>query len=243
VTGEARAEPGPVVGSPPPLSPFERARLTVMLGVVGVLFVGSLIGQALSPTLANDAPLLLITLNPRNSFLLLVSHEVPFGAFFAVGFVRLVIGDPVLYLLGFWYGLAARNYLVRQGGWDTLLSWLDRWFPRIGPVIVFAAPNTTVCLLAGISRMRPALFAVLNVTGTATRLLLIWWLGDVFHEEVDWFLDFLSRYQWPATAVMVGLVLVQVSLSRRKGTGELEQLERMGDEITSGSPPPPSQAE
>jgi membrane protein DedA with SNARE-associated domain len=241
VTGQAGSGQRPTVGQDEALSPFERARLTLMLGLVGVLFVGSLIGQALSPTLANDAPLLLITLNPRNSFLLLVSHEVPFAAFFAVGFVRLVIGDPVLYLLGFWYGFAARNYLLRQGGWDTLLSWLDRWFPRIGPVIVFAAPNTTVCLLAGISRMRPALFATLNVTGTATRLLLIWWLGEVFHDEVDWFLDFLSRYQWPATAVMIALVLLQVSFSRRKGTGDLEQLDRLGDEITSG--PPPSQAE
>lgn len=236
MTGEARAEPDPVVGGDEALSPFERTRLTLMLGFVGVLFVGSLVGQALSPTLANDAPLLLITLNPRNSFLMLVSHEVPFWAFFAVGFVRLVIGDPVLYLLGFWYGRAARGYLARQGGWDTMLSWLDRWFPRIGPAIVFAAPNTTVCLLAGISRMRPALFAVLNVTGTITRLLLIWWLGDVFHDELDWFLDFLARYQWPATAVMIALVLLQVSISRRKGTGELEQLDRLGDEISGSSP-------
>jgi membrane protein DedA with SNARE-associated domain len=102
---------------------------------------------------------------------------------------------------------------------------------------VFAAPNATVCVLAGISRMRPALFAVLNVTGTITRLLLIWWLGEVLHEEVDWFLDFLARYQWPATAVMVAVVLLQVTLSRRKGGGELEQLERLGDEITSGSTP------
>jgi len=238
VTGEARHEArAPAAGHEQPLSSFERTRLTLMLGFVGVLFVGSLVGQALSPTLANDAPLLLVILNPRNSFLLLVSHEVPFWAFFAVGFVRLVIGDPVLYLLGFWYGRAARNYLRRQGGWDTLLSWLDRWFPRIGPVIVFAAPNATVCVLAGISRMRPALFAALNVTGTVTRLLLIWWLGDVLHDEVDWFLDFLSRYQWPATAVMIGLVLLQASLSRRKGTGELEQLDRLGDEIASGSKP------
>jgi membrane protein DedA with SNARE-associated domain len=204
-----------------------------MLGAVAVLVVGSFIGQALSPTLVNDAPLLLIVLNPRSSFLLLVSHQVELWAFLAVGFVRLVIGDPILYLLGLWYGDAARRFLRDQGGgFDGMIGWLDRWFPRIGPVLVFVAPNTWVCLLAGISRMRVRVFAVLNVSGTIARLFLVWWLADVFREPLESVLDFFARYQWPATAVMVGLVFVQALVSRRRGGGELGQLQRLEDEIS-----------
>jgi len=214
----------------------ERWRLHVMLVGVGALFVAATVGQALSPTLATEAPLLLIALNPRNSFMLLVSQQVPFWSYMTVGFVRLVLGDPLLYLLGYLYGDAARRFLRSQGGFDTLLGWLDRWFGKLGPVIVFVAPNATVCVLAGVTRMRATLFIVLNVTGTVTRLLLIWWLGDLFRDQVEWFLDLLARYQWPATFVMVAIVAVQVMLSRRRGTDELQQLERLEHEIVGDDP-------
>jgi len=202
-----------------------------MLAGVGALVVASTVGQALSPTLATDAPLLLIALNPRNSFVLLVSQQVAFWPYMIVGFARLVIGDPLLYLLGYLYGEPARHFLRRQGGFDTLLAWLDRWFGKLGPAIVFIAPNTTVCLLAGATRMRASLFMALNVTGTIARLLVIWWLGELFHTQVEWFLDLIARYQWPATAVMVALVAIQVMVSRRRGTDELQQLERLEQDI------------
>lgn len=228
-SADGDAAPAPA----PALSAAERQRLHIMLGAVAVLAIGSFVGQALSPTLLNDAPLLLILLNPRNTFLLLVSHNVELWAFLLTGFVRLVVGDPILYLLGLWYGDAARRFLREQhSGLDGVIAWLDRWFPRIGPALVFVAPNTWVCLLAGTSGMRIRTFVALNVSGTVARLLAVWWLGDLFRPEVENVLDFFARYQWPATAVMIGLAVVQAVFSRRRGTGDVRQLQRLEDEIT-----------
>ena len=178
--------------------------------------IGAWVGQSLLATLSNEAPLLLIVLNPRNSFLLLVSQSVPAWAFFTVGFLRLVAGDPVFYALGYWYGDRARQYVKEQGAYVGIIAWVDRWFPKVGWLFVFAAPNQMVCLLAGTSRMSVRLFAVLNVSGTVVRLVLVYWLGRVFRSELESVLEFLGRYQWQVTIVLVGLTIAQSLWSQRR---------------------------
>jgi membrane protein DedA with SNARE-associated domain len=200
--------------TPPP--PVARKLLPFMLAAVAAMTIGGWVGQSLLATLSNDAPLLLIVLNPRNSFLLLVSQSVPAWAFFAVGFLRLVAGDPVFYALGYWYGERARQYVKDNGAYAGVIAWVDRWFPKVGPVFVFAAPNQMICLLAGTSRMSVRLFAVLNVSGTVVRLVLIYWLGRVFRSELESVLDFLGRYQWQVTIVIVVLTIAQSMWSQRR---------------------------
>ncbi|MEO1060031.1 MAG: hypothetical protein AAFZ07_01335 [Actinomycetota bacterium] len=199
-----------------------RVRLWLLLGPVVVGITAGYVGAALHPTLAVDSPLLLISLNPRNYHLALVAGEIAFAAFFVVAFLRLVTLDPLLFLVGRWYGPSGRQWIERQvEGSDRIVGWLDRWFPRIGWAIVFAAPNTVVCLLAGVTRMRPLVFAVLNVTGTIARILAIWWLAQQFESQLDSVLDFFNRYQTPATIVAVVLVMIQIGISARRGGGEI----------------------
>ncbi len=199
-----------------------RVRLWLLLGPVAVAIAAGYLGAALHPTLAVERPLVLVGLNARNYHLALVAGQVAFAAYFAVAFVRLVTLDPLLYLVGRWYGPSGRHWIEKQvEGSDRIVGWLDRWFPKVGWAIVFAAPNTIVCLLAGVTRMRPLVFAILNVTGTIARIVLIWWLAQQFESQLDAVLDFFNRYQMPATIAAVVLVMIQLGVSARRGGGEL----------------------
>ena len=85
----------------------------------------------------------------------------------------------------------------------------------------FIGTHTIVCLLAGVTRMRPLVFAVLNVSGTVARIVGIWWLAQQFESQLDSVLDFFNRYQTPATVVAVVLVMIQIGISSRRGGGEM----------------------
>ncbi len=215
-----------------------RVRLWALLGPVGLGVAAGYLGSALHPTLAVDHPALLIALNPRNYHLALVAGEIAFGLYFAIGFARLVTLDPLLYLTGRWYGPAARRWVARRvEGSDRLVALVDRWFPRISWLIVFAAPNLIVCLLAGVTRMRPIVFGLLNVSGTVARLAAVWWLAGRFTDQLDAVLDFFERYQRPATLVAIGLVAVQVLVSTRRGTGEIDEVRDLAEEVSSAPGP------
>ena len=218
----------------PAIDEKDRRLLYLLLTPIGILIICGYIGQALSPTLAVDAPLLLISLNARNAFLLLAAHEVPIVAFFVVGFLRLVLSDPLFYILGYKFGDVGRAYIDRElgqrGPIAATLRFFDRWFPRIGPFFVFLAPNNIVCLLAGSTRMRPVVFIVANVTGTVARLALFWYISSVFRGPIEDVLDFFNRYQWQLTLAMIALVVLQVALNRRRGEGELEHLRDIAED-------------
>lgn len=209
-----------------------RRRLTLLLAPIVVLVVASNLGSAFFPTLAANHPLLLIALNSQNRHLVAVVNEVDPVAFYVVGSLRLLLSDPLFYLLGWWYG-------------DGAISWMERKSPRIGEflrqaeglfgkaayVLVFVAPNNYVCLFAGASRMPPAAFVAVNVAGTVARLTAIRIVGKAFASPLDALIDFLRRYQWQATAVTVALVLIQVIWDRRRGTSELESVGELEREL------------
>lgn len=202
------------------LDEAQRRRLWTLAAVPLALAMAAYLGQILSATLADKAPILLIALAPLDAFLILTVNEVPTWSFFVVGFIRLIVPDPFLYRVGYEFGPAARFYLESELGKHSkvtrALNVLDRWFPRAGGLIVFVLPNYPVCLVSGMTRMHPTMFAALNVAGTATRLYVIWRLGRIFSGPAESVLEWITRYQLPFTAVMVILVMFQVGSSRRK---------------------------
>ncbi len=196
----------------------------IILPIIALVVINYL-GAAFVPTLAPDYPLLLIAMNPRNAHLILVANRVAFWAFIAVGSLRLLISDPLFYLLGHQHGDAGKRWIDRQvQGSGRFIAFLERWFPKISWLLVFAAPNNIVSLLAGVTRMRFAVFAALNISGTITRLLLIWWFADLVQDQLDWVLDIFSRYRWQLTAVTVAVVGMQVLISIRGDKGEVHDL-------------------
>ncbi|HJL98802.1 MAG TPA: hypothetical protein QF846_04040, partial [Acidimicrobiales bacterium] len=90
---------------------------------------------------------------------------------------------------------------------------LERWFPRVGWMLLFLVPGYPMCLLAGIARMRRVPFVIVNLAGTFSRLLLIYWVSSVFEGPVGTIVRFISRFSLPFTFAMVLLVMLQ---SRRK---------------------------
>ena len=84
-----------------------RAGPALATAAIGSFVAGTIatIGlAALAPTLVDTHPLLLIAMNARNRNLALTTNLLDPIPYYVVGFTRLVISDPLFYLLGFFYG-------------------------------------------------------------------------------------------------------------------------------------------
>lgn len=208
-------------------------RHTLKLLVIPVIFlvICSNVANVMWPTLQDDHPLLLIALSSINRYLILVSDDLDALSFYGVGTLRLLVSDPLFFLLGYWYG-------------DRALAWMDQRSPTYGPMLrrfqdlfgkaawplVVIAPNNYICLLAGAAGMRASVFFALNLVGTVGRLYMIRVLGDAFSSPIDSAQEFIGEYRW----WLMGLSLVVVVLSMRgefKGDGEIDTLVHLDEEI------------
>jgi membrane protein DedA with SNARE-associated domain len=210
----------------------------MVLGPLAVLVVAAQIGDALGPTLVTENPLLLITLNARNRNLILVTNQLDALEYYTVGFFRLLASDPLFYLLGYWYGDAGVKWVERKSSsFGSMLRTWEKGFHKAAWPLVAIAPNNFICLFAGAAGMAPAVFITLNVLGTIGRLWLIRVLGETFEQPIDWVLDFIRDYRIPLTLLAVGLVVFTVVSDRRKGTGELEALTSIEEELGTEEDP------
>ncbi len=211
------------------------SRLTfwLLVGPLAVLVIASYIGDALAPTLVDTHPLWLIGLNARNRNLVLVTNELDAWSFYLVGTVRLLMADPIFYLIGYFYGDAAVRWAERRSRtFGGMLRSVERFFEKASYPLVLLAPNNPICLFAGASGMSPPVFLGLNITGTIGRLILIRWVGDIFSSPLDALLDFIKEYRLPLTGVTIVLTgLLVWSESRGEGESELEALMRLEDEL------------
>lgn len=195
-----------------------RIPLPWLITPIVVLTVLGSVADIAGPKLVTEHPLLQMFLNPRNRYLLLASPQVGAVEFFVVGFLRLVLTDPIGFILGRQYGEAALKWAGdKMGDGGRLIETLRRWFSTAGPVIILVAPNLYMCLLAGASRMRMRTFLIMNVTGTLGRLILIRLAGDAFNSELESVLEFIQRNQLKLVLVSFVVVALQTIRSRRRG--------------------------
>ena len=209
----------------------DRARLALLVVPIASIAVASSIGEAISPTLLVDAPLLLVALVPRNRYLVLAAPQLAFWPFFIVGMVRLTLTDPLFYLFGRRHGDAAIHWTERRVGAPGSVRRLEQGFRRAAYPVVAIAPNNLVCVLAGASGMSIGGFLLANLGGTAARMVLIWWLGSVFSEPLLDVVEFVSRYRWVLTAATVIVVAVSVWRARRSHRSDIETPEEVADEL------------
>ncbi len=156
----------------PPVRPYEE--LDNGLPVIAPLAAFTAlawVSLALSPWLM-AYPLLLIALNPRMVFLLLVAPKVGLLEFTIVASLRLCIADPFSYMLGVRYGGKVRAKIER--------SRLRRWLLQITKVeksacvlAVWLRPSQTVLAWAGSLRLAPKYVAVADVVTTVAYVILI----------------------------------------------------------------------
>jgi len=117
-------------------------------------------------------PLLLIALNPRMVFLLLVAPKLGLMEFTIVATIRLCLADPFSYLLGLRYGGRVRDRIDR--------SRLRRMLLKVSPVEKTAAsvaiwlrPSQSILVWAGSLRLSPRYVALSDVATTALYVVLI----------------------------------------------------------------------
>jgi membrane protein DedA with SNARE-associated domain len=218
--------------APAPRRKLPRPALIAVSTVLIGLIVAGYIGDALAPTLVDTRPVLLILLNPRIRNLVLVTNQLEAATFYLVGVIRLVLSDPLFYLVGFFYGDAAIRWTERRApSYGELFRRLERFFGRASYPMVAIAPNSYVCLLAGAARMPLPIFFTLNIVGTIVRLYLIRRFGEAFDNPIDWVLDFIARYRIPLLIISVVLVLFSIWSERRQGETRVEALGKMEDEL------------
>ena len=222
-------EPEP---APAPRPNPSRRTLVLLVAPIIVLVIAANVGNALWPSLVEDHPLLLIALDPRNRWLILVAKKVDMVPFFAVGIIRRLLSDPFFYALGFLYGDRAVRWVERRFAPDTgLVEWMEKRFSKLAPVLVFLFPGNLVCVLAGASKMKPLIFAITNVLGTITMLVLIWLFADAVERPVDGFTGFIGRNSRVFTALTIVFTLYWLWDQRRRGKGEPTSIAEVEKEL------------
>ena len=222
----------------PPRHPLGRRRLALLVAPIVVLIVASNVGDALATTLATTHPLTLVALNARNRNLVLVTNELDALSYYGVATLRLLLSDPLFFLLGYWYGEAAVTWMERRTRtWGSTLRQVERWFGRAAYPLVFVAPNNIICLMAGAAGMSLGGFFVVNLAGTLVRLYLIRRLGEAFEAPIDDLLGFLAEYRIPLLVLSLVVVAGTSLFEMKRGDSELDAVLHLDDDLEPGTGP------
>jgi membrane protein DedA with SNARE-associated domain len=226
----------PEPDQPPPGAPAGRRLSRPVLVAVSIVLIGFIVagyvGDALAPTLVDTHPLLLLLLNPRIRNLVLITNQLDAVTYYVVGTARLMVADPLFYLVGYFYGDAAVRWTERRAPtYGQMFRTAERYFGKASYPLVAIAPNSYICLFAGAAGMPLPIFFVLNGVGTVVRLYLIRKFGVAFDDPIDAVLRFIGRYRIPLLAVTVGLVAFSIWSERRAGETKVRSLGHLEEEL------------
>lgn len=215
VTGSvvAMSEPSLTMSHRPPWAPLTLAAfvaLVVCTNVAGATWAKWL----------ESSPETLLLLSSRNRYLVLaLGADVSAVGYWVIGFVRIAAAFVVCHLIGRAYADDALRWFVKYlGVTPEALDQFNRGFAKAEWAIVpFFAGSNLVAALSGVRRTPwPRLAALLSV-GIIGRLVLIWWLAQVFEEELEDFVGWLQRYSWWAVGISVVLVVAVNARNFRRG--------------------------
>ena len=211
--------------------PSRRAVTLVTVPLVALVIAGY-IGDALAPTLVDTHPAWLIALNARNRNLALVTNHLDPWSYYGIGTVRLVLSDPLFFLLGYWYGDAAVAWMERRTKtWGQMLRQIEGWFGKAAYPLVFFAPNNPICLFAGAAGMPIKAFFAVNLAGTVFRLWLVRRFGEAFEGPLDDVVGWIGDNRGILLVVSIGLVILSIALEAKGGETEISALAHIDEEI------------
>lgn len=183
--------------------------------------------NASSPKLLKDHPLLLMALNPRYRYMVVAAPRVGALQFYLIGVGRLLLTDPVYFLLGWFYGERAISYFSDALGEQTIES-TRRFFLRASTVMALFFAGPVICVLAGASRMRARLFFTLDVIGTIVVVALLRLFSHSMEGFIKSFLRFNDHnYKW----LMVFTVATTVFVVARVGSKRVRAAKRFTDDV------------
>ena len=205
-------DPGPAHHHRPTWAPL------TLVGFVG-LVVCSNFATAYAAKWVNTNPVQLLALSSRVRHLFLVAGRIDWWEYVGVAGVRLATGYVVCHLVGRAYGEDVLRWFGKYLGVSAegIRSALAKFDKADWIVVPWFAGSNIVAAITGIRKMHPLRLAVLLSIGILGRLALYWWLADVFDDQRDDVLDFLSRYQRPALIVSIVLAIVVIGVNLRRG--------------------------
>lgn len=192
----------------------------VVLSLTTFLFVIGTIGSNIGPALVDENPVLVLSLSSRNRNLFGSVPYIDPLAYWAIGFVRVLIAGVALYLVGRWYGARALAWVEgNMGELPLIYRWMERAVDRFGWLALVAMPGSNVvCLLLGHRRMPPLRFGVLIAIGIVIKLAILWVGGKIFEDQIRQFLDWIEQYQWWVVAALFALSFLQSARRGRPST-------------------------
>ena len=218
----------------------DRSRVVLVVIPIVALIVAGYTGDALTTTLADKHPLLLVLLNARSRILVLTTNQLDAVTYYLAAGLRLMASDPLFYLLGRWYGDAMVVWVEKRSKtFGEQVRLYERAFAKAAYPLVFVAPNPYICLFAGASGMKVGSFLTLNVAGTVARLYLIRRLGEAFDEPIQAVLGFFSDYRLPLFILSVALMALVLWSDRRKGKDEIGSMLDLAEHPPDETQPDP----
>ena len=231
----------PEIETIPPARPApSRRTLTLILLPVIVVFIVGTIGNMIHPTLLVNAPLLLVAMEPRFRYMLLVAPRVDLLPFMVLVLIRRLFADPFLFALGRLYGDAGVRWMERQMQ-DTmgLVRKIERGFGKAAWLFVLLWPGLVVCTLAGATGMRFATFIILNVVGTLITSYLAYAASDLVSTPVNFINNLYSGNQKLFLVISIISFGLMFLTRRMQGKGEpltVREVEKVLEEEGAETP-------
>ncbi len=189
-------------------APDTRNRLQKRWVVAFSVVMGArLTGLALLPILLVQAPLVLLVLSPILAHLVLTGAILSPWTYFSAGMATSIVQSLISYWFGLQLGERARVWLEGRGAathaaTTRVLGWMKKAAPLV--LLTFAGPP--VCALAGVSRVRGAVFYPAMVVAQLVWVGLCFWFGAAVTEQVEQVREFVGRHLVELTVAAIALV-------------------------------------
>ena len=215
-----------------PLPPPTKKQRNLVFGAIAAAIVLGWIGDIFWASLVDRSPILLLLLNAKPRYQLLVTNQLPVAVFLPVALLRLICTKPLLWLVGGWYGPNMAGWVHgRSEKAGRLVAWAQRNFPKRGWMLMCITTSNPVCLLAGSVGYPLLRLMIWAVIGTTVRLVALIIVGDIFSEAISAFIDWVVDHRIPILLLSATVVLGGIWWQRRRGISPLDELAALEDAI------------
>jgi uncharacterized membrane protein YdjX (TVP38/TMEM64 family) len=101
------------------------------------------------------------------------------------------------------------------GETPAIYRWLENAVNKAGGLMLFLMPGSNVvCVLVGHRKMRIGQFFAIVIPGICFRLMVMRIGGDIFEDQVRWFLKSIESYQWYIVLGLFAISAIQMKKRR-----------------------------
>jgi membrane protein DedA with SNARE-associated domain len=166
-----------------------------------------LTGLALLPVLLVQAPVILLLLSPILAHLVLTGAILSPWTYFLVGLATSIVQSLIAYWFGLQLGERARLWLEGRGAaTHALTTRVLGWMKKASPLVLLAMAGPPVCALAGVAKVRPAVFYPAMLLAQLVWIGLCYWFGAAVTEQVELVREFVALHLIELTAIALALV-------------------------------------